>query len=123
MTPDDPMELDGDLWSMPLSAKPADDLVEAAPPARRRRVPGKGMSLVIAMAVLIGLGYAAQRLDPSRGTASSSPGTASTRNPPRPASPTPASTHPNGAATVMTGGPTYCPMQAVTASLDCFFIG
>ena len=180
MTPDDPAEygeadaraagaIGGDLWSAPISARPADDMLagqlpgparhspeEPVPdarsrPARHRRIQGNGparhspeepvpdarrsrparhrrisrrsMSLVVAVAVLIGLGFAAQRLDPSRGAASSSPGDISTQNPGPTASPSPTSTQGISAARVVVGGPPYCPMQADSAGLDCFFIG
>ena len=153
MTPDDPAEygeadaraagaIGGDLWSAPISARPADDMLagqlpgparhspeEPVPdarrsrPARHRRISRRSMSLVVAVAVLIGLGFAAQRLDPSRGAASSSPGDISTQNPGPTASPSPASTQGISAARVVVGGPPYCPMQADSAGLDCFFIG
>jgi len=151
MTPGDPAERDeaqargagaigGDLWSAPVSAQPADDLLAGhlpgpsrqatdkaargarrSRPARHPRVPRRSMSLVVAVAVLIGLGFAAQRLDPSRGAATSPPGTISTQNPGPAASPSPAGTP--GSSAVVTGGPPYCPMQADSAGLDCFFIG
>ena len=160
MTPGDPAGRDGghtrgidavggDLWSAPVSAQPADDLLaghlpgpsrqapdgpsrqapdgagrETRPSRRagRRQIPRRSMSLAVAVAVLVGLGLAAQRLDPSRGAATS-PDAVSTHNPSPSPSPSPAGTPGSSTVTVVTGGPPYCPMQADPAGLDCFFIG
>ena len=81
------------------------------------------VSLVVAAAVLLGLGFAAQRLDPSDGGSGDSSGAISTQNPAPSRSPSPASAPDGGTATVVSGGPSYCPMEADSAGLECFFIG
>ncbi len=81
------------------------------------------VSLVVAAAVLLGLGFAAQRLDPSDGGSGDSSGAISTQNPAPSRPPSPTSAPDSGTATLVTGGPSYCPMETDSAGLECFFIG
>ncbi len=79
-----------------------------------------GIALALAVTVLIGLAFLAQRLDPSRGGHGGASGAVSTANP----APTASSGSPGaGQGPVVTGGPPDCPMQLSSAGLDCFFIG
>jgi hypothetical protein len=95
-----------------------------------------GAALAVALAVLVGLGFAAQRLDPSRQSGSSPAGTLSTAAP-SPTTTTSSATSPGSATTsapssspnpgagqvVVTDGPSDCPMQLTSAGLRCFYIG
>jgi len=146
MTPGDPAERDeghargagaigGDLWSAPVSAQPADDLLAGHCPARHGRhrtrrhgvpggpsrqapaVPRRSMSLVVAVAVLIRPGLRGPAARPVPGRCDQSPG------------------HHLDAEPVAVPGrhagqqrgrdrrPPYLPMQADSAGLDCFFVG